>query len=267
MPLEIFYIIWMLQVVTFLCYEEDMLVFALDTSTLQGSYGWIRVAGQAPGAAVESFTTLKAPAAPGHAETVLCRMTDVLAYGELTLKDIDLLVYGRGPGTFTGVRIGLSTIKGVAAACDTPVIGISSLEALALSSERTGLVAPVIDARRKELFCALYQVRAGEAGWPEASPVLAEWVAPASQVVEKLKDRVGSREVFLCGNGVASYREALTDGLTATVLPECLSTPCPFWMARVGHQRFLENGPDDLASAEPVYLREPDARMPGIKQR
>jgi tRNA threonylcarbamoyladenosine biosynthesis protein TsaB len=231
-----------------------MLVFALDTSTLQGSYGWIRVASSSPEKGVHSFSTLQAPAAPGHAETVLRRMTD-------------LLVYGRGPGTFTGVRIGLSTIKGVAAACDTPVIGISSLEALALSSERAGLVAPIIDARRKELFSALFHVTLNANGWPEASPVVTEWVAPAPKVVEKLKSAAGNREVSLCGNGVEPYRNALTDGLFATVLPETASAPCPFWMARIGHRRFLEKGPDDLASVEPVYLREPDARLPSIKQR
>ncbi len=245
-----------------------MLVFALDTSTLQGSYGWIRVADSPSGEGVQSFSTLKAPAAPGHAETVLNRMTDVLSYGGFALKNIDLLVYGRGPGTFTGVRIGLSTVKGVAVACDTPVIGISSLEALALSTERTGLVAPIIDARRKELFSALYQVRVGRTGWPEASPVVAEWVAPAPKVVERLKTAAGSNKVFLCGNGIEPYREALTKGLTTAVpLPESASAPCPFWMARIGHQRFLEKGPDDLASVEPVYIREPDARLPGIKQR
>ena len=239
-----------------------MLVFALDTATLQGAYGWVKIDAPKPKGDVAGFSSLTAPAAPGHAETVLDRMKDVLSYGGFDLKDIDLFVYGRGPGTFTGVRIGLSTVKGVALACETPVIGISSLEALALSAERTGLVASLIDARRKELFAALYEVTLGEDGWPLATPVLEEWVAPAADAIERIAAEVGASNVSVTGNGIGPYRTYLRDALNTALLPERAWAPCPFWMCRVGHMRFTFKGPDDLATVEPVYLREPDARLP-----
>ena len=245
--------------------NRPMLVFALDTATLQGTYGWVRMEENAPKAEVDAYASLKAPATPGHAETVLARMKTVLSYGGYALDDIDLLVFGQGPGTFTGVRIGLATIKGVALSCGTPIIGISSLEALALSTEQSGLVASLIDARRKELFAALYEVRIGDDGWPLATPILNEWVAPAMNAIERIASEVGASTVTVTGNGIGPYKAAVKDALNASVMPESTWAPCPFWMSRIGHMRFTFKGPDDLATSEPVYLREPDARLPAKK--
>ena len=148
-----------------------MLVFAIDTATLQGSLGFVKLESDVPHSPVFRFATLSAPAVPGHAETILERMETVLSYGGYVLKDVDLLVFGRGPGTFTGVRIGLSTVKGIALALDKPVIGVSSLEAIALASGREGLVASLIDAKRKELFAALFRVSISDDGRPLAGPI------------------------------------------------------------------------------------------------
>ncbi len=239
-----------------------MLVFALDTATLQGSYGYVKLDHDGADASVSSHAMFTAPASPGHAETAIDRMAAVLSSGGFTFKDIDLLVFGRGPGTFTGVRIGLSTIKGVALACNASVIGLSSLEALAFSAGRVGWVASLIDAKRKELFGALYDVSVDSRGWPVARAIMAERVANADDIIRSLNDTVGSQPLLLTGNGVAPYRDPLLEGLTASVLPDVAWTPSPFWMARIGHQRFVEFGPDDLDTVEPVYLREPDARLP-----
>jgi tRNA threonylcarbamoyladenosine biosynthesis protein TsaB len=239
-----------------------MLVFALDTATFQGAYGWVKLDASHPKGRVEGFSSLKAPAVPGHAETVIRRMKEVLSHGGFTLEDVDLLVYGRGPGTFTGIRIGLSTVKGVALACDAPVIGISSLEALALSSGRTGLVAAFIDARRRELFAALYEVTVGEEGWPLATPILPEWVAPARDAIGRIATEIGASSISVTGNGIAPYRDEIQEAFNVAILPEIAWSPSPFWMARIGHMRFSFKGPDDIATSEPVYLREPDARLP-----
>jgi tRNA threonylcarbamoyladenosine biosynthesis protein TsaB len=244
-----------------------MLVFALDTATLQGSFGFVEISDDASESEVIRFASLSAPAAPGHAETAIERMQQVLSSGGFTLKDIDLIVFGRGPGTFTGVRIGLSTVKGVALAGDARVIGISSLEALALSAQKSGLVVPLIDAKRKELFGAVYEVSYTGSGRPEARPVMTERVASSDNMIDAVKQHVGADRVYLTGNGIPPYEAALRSGLNAMVLSQDVWAPSPFWMARVGHRRFLEHGPDDLDSVEPVYLREPDARLPSVTQR
>lgn len=244
-----------------------MLIFALDTATLQGSYGWVKTEGSAPKSPISTYATLFAPAAPGHAETVLCRTQEVLSFGGYELKDIDLLVFGRGPGTFTGIRIGLSTVKGIALACNKPIIGISSLEAVALSAGYSGLTAVLLDARRGELFAALYEVTVGADGWPRTTPVIDEWVGKAAAVIERLAETAAASTVHVTGNGILPYRDMITESLNAAVLPETAWSPCPFWMGRIGHMRYQFKGADDLASVEPIYLREPDARLPSVKQR
>jgi tRNA threonylcarbamoyladenosine biosynthesis protein TsaB len=152
-------------------------------------------------------------------------------------------------------------------ACDTPIIGISSLEASALSAERSGLVAALIDAKRKELFAALYEVSIGADGWPVASPILDEWVGPAAAVIDRIAAEAAASTVYVTGNGSAPYRDTIQEALNAVILPETSWAPCPFWMCRIGHMRFQFKGSDDLDSVEPVYLRAPDARLPVLKQR
>ena len=242
-----------------------MLIFAIDTATLQGSFGWITVEGTDPSAPITSYATLKAPAVPGHAETVLQRIKDVLSYGGYTLRDVDLLVFGRGPGTFTGVRIGLSTVKGIALAGEKPIIGVSSLEAVALSANHPGLTASLIDARRKELFAALYKVTLSADGRPLASPVLDEWVGAAPEVLQRIADTAAASKVHVTGNGIAPYRDRIDETLNVSYAPETLWTPCPVTTARIGYLRYRFKGPDDLDTVEPVYIREPDAKLPSVK--
>ena len=126
-----------------------MLVLAIDSSTLLGSVAWFN---SQDGAFAECTT----PARPGHAETLLKRIETVLSFGGYGAADLALIAFGRGPGTFTGLRIGLASAKGLAIGGGAPIIGISSLEALAFSTRLEGLVACVIDAKRNEPFGALY---------------------------------------------------------------------------------------------------------------
>jgi tRNA threonylcarbamoyl adenosine modification protein YeaZ len=242
-----------------------MLVFALDTSTLQGSMGWVNIDDTSPSRAALSHASLSAPAVPGHAETVLHRMEQTLATGGFGFKEIGLLVYGRGPGTFTGIRIGLSTIKGIALTLGIPIIGISSLEASAFSAYKPGLVAALIDAKRKELFAALYEAKIAEDGRPFMSTILEEWVGPAADVIERIAAHAAASTVLVTGNGAAPYRDLICEALNASILPECAWAPNPFWMCRIGYTRFQFKGQDDLDSVEPVYLRAPDARLPAVK--
>ena len=244
-----------------------MLIFAIDTATLQGSFGWITVEGNDPAAPITGYAALKAPAIPGHAETVLDRMKHVLACGGHTLQDVDLFVFGRGPGTFTGVRIGLSTVKGIALACEKPIIGVSSLEALALSTDRPGRTAALIDAKRKELFAALYDVTVNADGRAMATPILEEWVGPASEVLHRIADTAAASVIQVTGNGIPPYRDRIEETLNAAFTPDTAWTPCPVQTARIGFTRFVFKGPDDLDAVEPVYIREPDARLPAVKLR
>lgn len=246
-----------------------MRVLAIDTSTLQGSVGWIRTsdAGSFSQLEVSDWAEMNAPAAPGHCETLLHRIESILRAGQLKVQDVDLFVYGRGPGTFTGLRIGLSTIKGLALALGKPLVGISSTEALALSAPVTGFVACLIDARRRELFAGIYRVTR-QGGRSSAEPVVPEWVAPATTIMKQISKHQQAGHLYLTGNGIGPYRDLLRQECadnSSTILPEHYWAPSAARMAEAGLQRFLERGGDNLDGALPIYLREPDAKLPGAK--
>ncbi|MBW2276661.1 MAG: tRNA (adenosine(37)-N6)-threonylcarbamoyltransferase complex dimerization subunit type 1 TsaB [Deltaproteobacteria bacterium] len=239
-----------------------MLVLAYDTSTLMGALGWISAQSEAPVERVESFAESAMPASPGHAETLLGRIDALLATGGHRVDQVELVVYGRGPGTFTGLRIGLSTAKGLALARGVPLIGLSSLECLALSAGVDGLVAPVIDALRGEIFTGLYEI-SHAAGRPRARRVADDRVVKPSEFGRTLDGSDVERPPLLVGNGVERYREELASH--GVLGPTRSSAVSAYWMAVVGLERFLERGGDDPLTVEPIYLREPDARLPQQK--
>jgi len=236
-----------------------MLVLAYDTSTPISSVGWVEADAGGPRPVAGRFASFVAPAVPGHAETLLDRIGAALATGGHALADVGLIVYGRGPGTFTGLRIGLATAKGLALASGVPILGVSSLESLALSCDGEGLALPLIDARRGELYAALYETRRDD-GWPSARLVAAEQVVRPDGVARLIGDGAGAGPVRLLGNGALRYSGALA-GL-GPVLPPSAAAPDPFWTALVGLERYLARGADDPETAEPSYLREPDAKLP-----
>jgi tRNA threonylcarbamoyladenosine biosynthesis protein TsaB len=164
-----------------------------------------------------------------RAVTVLADADDLLRGAGLVPTDLDLLVVGVGPGSFTGVRIGLAMARGLALALDLPVAGVSTLEALAAGAP--GAV-PVIDARRREVFTL-----AG--GEPRC-------VLPAELEIEAGRTYVG--------DGARRYRSVI-EGAGGVVQPDRSELHVP--RARFHAQLARAGGPAELV--EPVYLRIPDA--------
>jgi tRNA threonylcarbamoyladenosine biosynthesis protein TsaB len=244
-----------------------MLVLALDTSTLQGSVGWSELNGDGSDQVVKRYAVCSSSAQPGHAETLLRRAHRLLLDGGFRLSDVGLVVFGQGPGSFTGLRIGLSTVKGLGLARDIPAVGVCSLEAIALSSGATGLVAVLTDARRGELFGALYRVEVKD-GWPTALSLVAPRVADFDQLATACESETSAstEPIVFAGTGVGVCRQDIEGrfGARAVLLPASEWNPDPTWMARVGLKLFRTRGPDDIDAAVPVYLREPDAKLPKI---
>jgi tRNA threonylcarbamoyladenosine biosynthesis protein TsaB len=237
-----------------------MLVLAFDTSTPTSSVGWAEIDLAGPRPEALRYASFVAPAEPGHAETLLDRVRAALATGGYDLKDVELLVFGRGPGTFTGLRIGLGTAKGLALAFGTKLVGLSSLEALALSAGVDGLVAPLIDARRGELYAALYDVRRDGDDRPRAALLAAEQVVRPEGLAELLRGHAAKGAIRFAGNGALRYADAIR--ALGVQLSSGASAADPLRMAIAGAARFLSAGADDPIALEPSYLREPDAKLP-----
>ncbi len=144
-----------------------MLVLALDTTTRPGSVALVRDA--------ELLAVRSGIAAETHAERLPAAIVRLLEDAGLALSAIDVFGVAAGPGSFTGLRIGIATIQGLAFALNRPVVGVSCLDVLALIAQETAvgtpppLVAAWMDAQRQEVFAALYEVRAGRAGASQES--------------------------------------------------------------------------------------------------
>ncbi|MES9993773.1 MAG: tRNA (adenosine(37)-N6)-threonylcarbamoyltransferase complex dimerization subunit type 1 TsaB [Candidatus Thiodiazotropha sp.] len=186
----------------------------------------------------------------GHSELILTMMDEVMAEGSLSLSDLDAVAYGRGPGSFTGVRIAAGVIQGVAFAADLPVVPVSTLAALAQRAYREKgepRLLTAFDARMGELYWAGYQLGSNEL----VTSVIAEQVASAEQVEIPIDD-----EWYGVGSGWAVYAEQLEHRLNGALLGYKSDLYCSARdIALLAADRFLHGEAVAPEHALPVYLR------------
>lgn len=192
-----------------------------------------------------------------HSEKLLVSVDNVLEEAGWDRADIDGIAVAVGPGSFTGLRIGLAAAKGLAMAFGIPIAGASSLKALALNGRGwNGVVVPLIDARRGEIYAAAWRV--GEDGRMEG--VMEECVMPPATLVESLTRIDG--DLMLVGDGATAYENALSEGLgeRARIARGDESRSHAVSLAALTLER-LARGGDDLASISPNYIRRSDAEI------
>ncbi|MBQ9687104.1 MAG: tRNA (adenosine(37)-N6)-threonylcarbamoyltransferase complex dimerization subunit type 1 TsaB [Oscillospiraceae bacterium] len=181
-----------------------------------------------------------------HSRTLLPMGEDMLKNAELTLEDVDLLAVAHGPGSFTGVRIGVSMVKGLAWAGDKPCVGVSTLEAMAWHGLAAGgLICPVMDARRSQVYNALFRIVDGKPQrLTEDRPISLEELARELKALDE--------PAFLVGDGAQLSFDYLTaQGLACTMAPENLRWQDAWGVAMAAMDK-TPGGPDELL---PVYLR------------
>lgn len=189
-----------------------------------------------------------------HTRHIMAAIESVLDQADLTLAAIDAFVVTRGPGSFTGLRIGISTVKGLAMATGKPMVGISTLSVLAHQAEgNSTLICPVIDARRNELYWSLFQ--RSETDLQIRMP---ETVGPADQISAQI-----DAPCMFIGNGVPLYQELLQEKINQPVhwaSPE-KGRIQPAVVARLGLKKIEAGQTDDIMTFGPVYLRKSDAEI------
>lgn len=195
-----------------------------------------------------------------HGETLLPRISLGLSQAGLRLDQLQLIAVGLGPGSFTGLRVGLATAKGLCLATGLPVVGVGSLPTLAAAMQGPDTHARVVlaDAHKGEVFAAAYEAPAG------ATPV--ELLAPAHLGPDQAAQRLGQlgRPLQVGGQGLRRYGEVFQGALSEALwAPTEFDIPCARTLARLAIARFSAQGPDDLALLEPLYLRGSDAKLPG----
>ena len=181
-----------------------------------------------------------------HSRTLLVMAEDLLKNCETELKDVGCFAVAQGPGSFTGIRIGISTVKGLAWAADRPCIGVSTLGAMAWNGVSAGgVVCAVMDARRSEVYNALFRIEDGRpVRLTEDRPLALEELA--AQLWE-LNERA-----FLVGDGAELTEEYLrAQGIDCVLAPDNLRLQDAWGVAMAAADK-TPGGPDELL---PVYLR------------
>ena len=217
-----------------------MIVLGLDTATPS------TVAGVLVGERVVEVRDDPVPGErPAHAARLLAAAEEALAGAGVGWEAVDRLAVGVGPGSFTGLRIGIATARALAQGRGLRVVGVSTLEALARGAGDAPLVLAVVDARRGEAFVAAWQGR---------TPVL----APAALAPEALAERVRAMPAapLAVGDGAVRFRDPL-EAAGALVPPDedGLHRLRAEHVCRLG----AEGSPTHRDALLPDYLREPDA--------
>ena len=182
-----------------------------------------------------------------HSETLLPMIESLLTFFEISPDDVDLFAASAGPGSFTGVRIGAATLKGLAFDTQKPCLGVSTLEALAYNLRHVnGLVCPVMNARRKQVYTALFRMQNGN-----AERLLEDSAIAISELDEILRQY--DKPVWLCGDGYDITAELLTHPICAT--PERLRHQSAFSVAQTALLAYQSGVRTTDVELSPVYLR------------
>jgi tRNA threonylcarbamoyladenosine biosynthesis protein TsaB len=226
-----------------------MRILAIDTASTTGSV------------AVVAGETLLAEFTIARQETHSRRLMDmvdrVLKMAGVELDALDGVAFTRGPGSFTGLRIGLSVVKGLALITGVPLVGVSCLEVLAHQSpERGVLICSMMDARNNEVYAARYRFSDGNLinETPEAA------LSPEAAI-----DGI-TEPCLMIGDGAHRYRSLLVERLGNRIRFADLDYGIPraLTVARLSMPKFESGQTDDVGSVVPVYLRKSYAERPRV---
>jgi tRNA threonylcarbamoyladenosine biosynthesis protein TsaB len=220
-------------------------VLAIETSTMAGSVALV------DGDELVSEYLLNIDIT--HSERLLLAIDCVMQDTRIPMGEIDGFAISIGPGSFTGLRIGTTTIKGLAYATNKPVVGIPTLDAMAENISFTGyLICPILDARKKQVYTALYN-RDAKNRLIKLTPDLA--IDPR-ELLKKIQEKV----VFL-GDAIKVYHTLIKEALQdmAFFAPLNLRLPRAANIAKLSLDQFKKNNVLDLNTFTPSYVRPSEA--------
>jgi tRNA threonylcarbamoyladenosine biosynthesis protein TsaB len=225
---------------------DDMKILAVDTATRSCSVAVVQ-----ENSLLAEMTTARKQT---HARHLMEMINKVMGLSGLALSEIDGLAVTRGPGTFTGLRIGISSVKGIATASGKPVVGISSLDALAVqASFFPYLICPIIDARRGEVYFSRYRFGNGHLK-KEAD----EQVLPPEKAVIDLNEKC-----LFIGDGASVYQQMILNkmGKSAFFASSFQNTIRASTLAYLSMNKFKNDDTDDVGKFVPRYIRRSDAEL------
>lgn len=227
--------------------EKPRHILAIDSSSTSGSIALFE-----DGRLVSEWTVGDVGT---HADWLTRNVSALLESSGREVTDVDLFALSVGPGSFTGLRIGVSTVKGLAWTTGRPVSGVSTLAALSMNLAYTGLhVCPVLDARKKEVYSALYRVEG-----TRPVEVVPDGPRSPEDLVREVADKVSPKGVVFLGSGLNPYGEYFSENL-----PGASFAPEPLWHVRASCVARLAVDAGETAEPAgllPRYMRKSEAEI------
>jgi len=222
-----------------------MLILAVDTTTPSGSVALLEGDALLGEANVESAAT--------HSARLLRSIDFLLGALGRDIREVEAFAVAAGPGSFTGIRIGVGAVKSLAFASGKPVAAVSTLLALALklSADGARLVCPLLDAKKEEVYAALFESR--KSG-------LEELIPQAAYAPDAFFARLPSRRVIaFAGSGLAAYRGRLLPYVRDRARFPCRTSFIAAEVGRIGCRLIREGKGVDAGALEPLYFRRSQA--------
>lgn len=220
---------------------------AIDTSTDTASLTLVRGS--------QVLAELTWHCGQNHTVELLPQLTHLLNQTKTNLRSINCIIVAKGPGSFTGLRVGISTAKGLAFSLGIPIVGISTLEVEAYQHAETGLpICPILNAGRGEIATAIYQMKYNK--WRQ---LIAEHIA----TIEALCSRITTKTIF-CGEFIPIIAPQLKEQLKqkAIIPPPAARLRRASFLAELGLKRLEAGDYDDPVTLQPLYLRRPPITKP-----
>jgi tRNA threonylcarbamoyladenosine biosynthesis protein TsaB len=232
-----------------------MKIMALETSTMLGG---VAITDDLSGLIAEIRFNVKAT----HSERLMTGLDHILKQAGLKLADIDVFAIASGPGSFTGLRIGLSTVKGFSYATGKPLVSVPTLEALAWNFPYCRYpVCTLLDARKKEVYAALFK-------WDDKgfTRIIDEVSIKAAKILEKINEGEGGfsdKRVVFTGEGALLYKDKIIEvmGEKAIFATSEKMVPTPANIASLGIKKAREGEFSEPVSLVPFYLRRSEAEL------
>lgn len=190
-----------------------------------------------------------------HSQTLLPMVDNVVQMSEIPLTEIDAIAVASGPGSFTGLRIGSATAKGLGFALNKPVVPVPSLDALAYKAACfNGIICPLMDARRNQVYTAAYHIKEGR-----LVNIIEQKATGIMDILPEL--RAYGREVLFLGDGADVYKDIIIKeaDMKFSFAPAHISKQSAASVAMLGIIYYSEGRYESAAEHRPFYLRKPQA--------
>lgn len=190
-----------------------------------------------------------------HAEKMTLLIQECLEIGKLKMRDLDAVAISNGPGSYTSLRIGASTAKGICYALDIPLIAVDTLESLAMAAyaevgDDAALYCPMIDARRMEVYAALYKYSTDKNALEIIEPMNPK-IIDVDSYSEYLKENI---KMVFCGNGAPKCETLFRDSDVIFAPIECSAR----YLSYISYRAFVAEKFVNIAYHAPQYLKAPN---------